>query len=44
MLMETVAGQLIGCGIHFPMPVHLQEKNRFLVYGQGSFRAQRPAP
>jgi len=27
----------INCGIHYPIPVHLQEAYRFLGYGRGSF-------
>jgi len=27
----------ISCGIHYPIPVHLQEAYRFLGYGRGSF-------
>jgi dTDP-4-amino-4,6-dideoxygalactose transaminase len=27
----------INCGIHYPIPVHLQEAYRFLGYGKGSF-------
>lgn len=28
----------IGCGIHYPIPVHLQEAYRDLGYSQGAFR------
>jgi dTDP-4-amino-4,6-dideoxygalactose transaminase len=27
----------IGCGVHYPVPVHLQEAYRDLGYGQGAF-------
>lgn len=27
----------VACGIHYPVPVHLQEAYRFLGYGEGSF-------
>jgi dTDP-4-amino-4,6-dideoxygalactose transaminase len=27
----------IGCAIHYPIPVHLQEAYRFLGFGEGSF-------
>jgi dTDP-4-amino-4,6-dideoxygalactose transaminase len=27
----------IACGIHYPVPVHLQEAYRFLGHGKGSF-------
>ena len=27
----------VGCGIHYPIPIHLQDAYRFLGLGQGSF-------
>jgi dTDP-4-amino-4,6-dideoxygalactose transaminase len=36
-LMKALAGEGIGCGIHYPVPIHLQEAYRFLGHGQGSF-------
>jgi dTDP-4-amino-4,6-dideoxygalactose transaminase len=36
-VLQTLAGKGIGCGIHYPVPVHLQEAYRFLGYGRGSF-------
>ena len=27
----------VACGIHYPIPVHLQEAYRFLGYNKGSF-------
>ena len=36
-LMAHLGERGIGCGIHYPTPVHLQEAYRFLGHGQGSF-------
>jgi dTDP-4-amino-4,6-dideoxygalactose transaminase len=36
-LMKTLTDQGIGCGIHYPIPVHLQEAYRSLGYGTGAF-------
>lgn len=36
-LLQTLAGRGISCGIHYPVPVHLQEAYRSLSYGRGSF-------
>jgi dTDP-4-amino-4,6-dideoxygalactose transaminase len=38
-LMATLAAQGIGCGIHYPVPIHLQKAYEFLGHGRGSFRA-----
>jgi dTDP-4-amino-4,6-dideoxygalactose transaminase len=36
-LMESLADQGIATGIHYPVPVHLQEAYRHLGYGPGAF-------
>jgi len=36
-LIQFLAHQGIGTGIHYPIPVHLQEAYRHLDYSQGSF-------
>jgi dTDP-4-amino-4,6-dideoxygalactose transaminase len=36
-VMQHLAEQEIGCGIHYPVPVHLQEAYNYLEYGPGSF-------
>jgi dTDP-4-amino-4,6-dideoxygalactose transaminase len=36
-VLQTLAGRGIACGIHYPVPVHLQEAYGFLGYGRGSF-------
>jgi dTDP-4-amino-4,6-dideoxygalactose transaminase len=36
-LIGTLAGKDIHCGIHYPVPVHLQDAYRFLNLGSGSF-------
>jgi Predicted pyridoxal phosphate-dependent enzyme apparently involved in regulation of cell wall biogenesis len=36
-LISALAGKNIFCGIHYPIPLHLQEAYRFLGYGPGSF-------
>jgi dTDP-4-amino-4,6-dideoxygalactose transaminase len=36
-LMSTLAGKDIHCGIHYPIPIHLQDAYRFLGYKKGSF-------
>jgi len=36
-IMEAMAGRGIACGIHYPIPVHLQEAYRWLGYTKGSF-------
>ncbi len=36
-LMSALAEKNISCGIHYPIPLHLQEAYRFLGYTQGSF-------
>ena len=32
---EALARQEIGCGVHYPEPVHRMEAYRFLGYGEG---------
>jgi dTDP-4-amino-4,6-dideoxygalactose transaminase len=36
-VLKTLGERGIGCGIHYPIPVHLQEAYGFLGYGKGSF-------
>ena len=36
-LMSALAEKSIFCGIHYPIPLHIQEAYRFLGYAQGSF-------
>jgi|YNPMSStandDraft_1061717.scaffolds.fasta_scaffold10786_2 dTDP-4-amino-4,6-dideoxygalactose transaminase len=36
-LLEALTQRGIGCGIHYPVPVHLQESYRHLGLGEGSF-------
>jgi dTDP-4-amino-4,6-dideoxygalactose transaminase len=36
-VLKTLAAKGIHCGIHYPIPVHLQEAYGFLGYGDGSF-------
>jgi dTDP-4-amino-4,6-dideoxygalactose transaminase len=36
-LMRTLAQRGIGCGIHYPIPVHLQEAYRSLGFTRGAF-------
>ena len=36
-ILQAMAGRGIACGIHYPVPVHLQEAYRFLGYTKGSF-------
>lgn len=36
-LAEALKHKDICCGIHYPVPIHLQEAYRFLRYGEGSF-------
>jgi dTDP-4-amino-4,6-dideoxygalactose transaminase len=36
-VMQSLHEQGIGCGIHYPIPVHLQEAYRELGYGRGAF-------
>ncbi len=36
-VLEELAAQGIQCGVHYPIPVHLQEAYRFLGYQRGAF-------
>ena len=36
-VLEALAEKGISCGIHYPIPVHLQEAYRFLGWREGSF-------
>ena len=36
-ILQALAGRGIGCGIHYPTPVHLQDAYRSLGLGPGSF-------
>lgn len=36
-VLRRLAERGIGCGVHYPVPVHLQEAYRGLGYGQGDF-------
>jgi dTDP-4-amino-4,6-dideoxygalactose transaminase len=36
-VLKMLADRGIGCGIHYPIPVHLQEAYAFLGHGPGSF-------
>lgn len=36
-VLSAMAERGISCGIHYPVPVHLQEAYRFLGQGEGSF-------
>jgi dTDP-4-amino-4,6-dideoxygalactose transaminase len=36
-LLEALKHKNIFCGIHYPVPIHLQEAYRFLQYEEGSF-------
>jgi dTDP-4-amino-4,6-dideoxygalactose transaminase len=36
-VLQAMAQRGIACGIHYPIPVHLQEAYRFLGYEKGSF-------
>ena len=35
--MQSLADKGIGCGVHYPVPIHLQEAYRGLGYKKGSF-------
>ncbi len=36
-VLQALSDRGIGCGIHYPVPVHLQEAYKFLGLGPGSF-------
>lgn len=36
-ILKAMGDRGIGCGIHYPVPIHLQEAYRSLGYGPGSF-------
>src|SRR5438309_3901169 len=36
-VLQAMASRGIACGIHYPIPLHLQEAYRFLGYGKGAF-------
>lgn len=36
-IFQQLADAGIACGIHYPVPIHLQEAYRFLGYAEGSF-------
>lgn len=36
-MLEYLAKRDIACGIHYPVPIHLQEAYRFLGLGEGSY-------
>jgi len=36
-VMQRLQQQGVGCGIHYPIPVHLQDAYRFLEHRKGSF-------
>ncbi|MBW2740311.1 MAG: DegT/DnrJ/EryC1/StrS family aminotransferase [Deltaproteobacteria bacterium] len=36
-LIKKLTEKNIACGIHYPVPIHLQEAYSFLGYGKGSF-------
>ena len=36
-ILRAMANRGIACGIHYPIPLHLQEAYRFLGYQKGSF-------
>lgn len=36
-LMKYLSSSEVSCGIHYPVPIHLQEAYRFLGFGRGSY-------
>lgn len=36
-LMDALTGRGVSCGIHYPVPVHLQDAYQFLGIGKGAF-------